>query len=98
MSSLVDREPAARLAAAEPSGFGAFEFFRYHGMWAPGVRLFRRMGFRAKALTISVVFVLPIVLLSWAYFSDKAAGINFSCKERVGVAYVRDAGRGSARS
>jgi methyl-accepting chemotaxis protein len=91
MSSLVDREPAARLTSPAPAGFGVSEFFRYHGLWAPGVRLFRNIGFRAKALLISLVFALPIVLLAWAYFGDKAAAIGFSAKERVGVAYVRDA-------
>ncbi len=91
MSSLVDREPAARLAVTEPAGFGLSEFFRYHGLWAPGVRLFRNIGFRAKAVVISLVFVMPLVLLAWAYFGDKAAAIGFSAKERVGVAYVRDA-------
>jgi methyl-accepting chemotaxis protein len=67
------------------------EFFRYHGMWAPGVRLFRAVGFRAKALAISLVFTIPTLVLAWAYFSDKAAAIEFSAKERVGVAYAREA-------
>jgi methyl-accepting chemotaxis protein len=91
MSSLVDRKPAARAAAPQAPGSGMSEFFRYHGLWAPGVRLFRSVGFRAKALLISLVFALPIGLLAWAYFGDKAAAIAFSAKERVGVAYVRDA-------
>jgi methyl-accepting chemotaxis protein len=65
------------------------EFFRYHGAWAPGVRLFRRIGFRAKALVISAAFVLPLAVLGWNYFADKAASIEFSAKERLGVAYGR---------
>jgi methyl-accepting chemotaxis protein len=65
------------------------EFFTYHGIWAPGVRLFRSIGFRAKALIISLVFSVPIVVLASAYFTDKADSIAFSAKERVGVAYVR---------
>ena len=41
-------------------------FFVYHGVWAPGVRLFRRLRFAAKASIISLAFVLPIVaLLAW---------------------------------
>jgi methyl-accepting chemotaxis protein len=66
------------------------EFFRYHGAWAPGIRLFRAIGFRAKAIVISTVFALPITVLATSYFSDKAASIEFSAKERVGVAYLRE--------
>jgi len=45
-----------------------FEFFRHHGPWAPGVRLFRRVDFKAKAAFISAVFAIPIVLLSWQFY------------------------------
>ena len=68
---------------------GLSEFFRYHGVWAPGVRLFRRIDFKTKALTISLVFAIPLFWLSWQYFGDKAAMIGFSAKERVGVTYAR---------
>ncbi len=67
------------------------EFFRYHGFWAPGVRFFRSVGFRAKAMVISLAFLAPIAFLSWQYFSDKAAAIDFSAKERVGVAFLQEA-------
>ncbi len=67
------------------------EFFRYHGFWAPGIRLFRSMGFRAKAVWISAAFLLPLVWLAGAYFTDKQAAIAFSAKERVGVAYAQAA-------
>ncbi|MBL8363233.1 MAG: cache domain-containing protein [Rubrivivax sp.] len=36
-------------------------FFRYHGVWAPGVRLFRRLRFATKALIVSLAFVVPLV-------------------------------------
>jgi methyl-accepting chemotaxis protein len=61
------------------------DFFRYHGLWAPGVRLFRRIGFRSKAVVLTIVFLIPISLLSWQYFQDKAATIAFTRAERVGV-------------
>ncbi len=38
-------------------------FFSYHGLWAPGVRLFRRIGFAAKAAIISLAILLPMVVL-----------------------------------
>jgi methyl-accepting chemotaxis protein len=66
------------------------EFFRYHGLWSPGVRLFRSIGFRSKALVITTVFLVPILLLSWNYFSNQKASIDFSAKERLGVLYARD--------
>jgi methyl-accepting chemotaxis protein len=66
-------------------------FFQHHGAWAPGVRLFRVLNFRAKALIISGVFMVPVVLLAWNFFQDKASAIEFSAKERVGVAYLREA-------
>jgi methyl-accepting chemotaxis protein len=81
--------PAPAQASADTHINPLSDFFRYHGIWAPGVRLFRAIGFRAKALLISCVFVLPIAALSYSYFSDKAAAIDFSAKERVGVAYLR---------
>ena len=73
--------------SAPPSSGGLAEFFRYHGGWAPGIRLFRRIGFRAQALLISAVFAVPIAALSWSYYTDKAAAIGFSAKERLGIEY-----------
>ncbi|MEY2874257.1 MAG: hypothetical protein RLZZ373_1628 [Pseudomonadota bacterium] len=35
-------------------------FFAHHGLWAPGVRLFRRLGFTAKALIVLFSFALPV--------------------------------------
>ena len=41
-------------------------FFAHHGLWAPGVRLFRSLRFTAKALIISLAFMLPMLaLLGW---------------------------------
>ncbi|WP_240668367.1 methyl-accepting chemotaxis protein [Piscinibacter defluvii] len=74
-----------RAAPASP----LIEFFRHHGIWAPGVRLFRRLQFRAKALIIALVLLLPSVVLGWSYFHDKAADIDFTARERVGVEYSR---------
>ena len=48
-------------AAERGSGFG--DFFRHHGWLSPGVRLFRRIGFPAKAAWISAAFVLPLAVM-----------------------------------
>jgi methyl-accepting chemotaxis protein len=75
---------------ASNPGLPLFEFFRYHGIWAPGIRLFRAIGFRAKAMIISAVFLVPIVLLSWYSFSQITAQIQFTQKERQGVALMSE--------
>ncbi len=77
--------------AMHPSASNAnpfFEFFRYHGLWAPGVRLFRSIGFRAKAIIIALAFLLPLGVLGWKYFSNQNAQIEFSAKERLGIRYA----------
>ena len=66
------------------------DFFRYHGIWAPGVRLFRAMGLRAKAFTIALTFLLPMALLGCHVFSHQAAQTGFAVKERLGLAYARE--------
>ncbi len=66
------------------------DFFKYHGIWSPGVRLFRAIGFNVKAAVIALTFMLPIVVLAYNYFSNQASQIDFSAKERVGLLYQRD--------
>jgi methyl-accepting chemotaxis protein len=61
---------SAALSAAAPAEPAppppARGFFAHHGIWAPGVRLFRRLGFTAKAVTISLALMLPMLaLLGW---------------------------------
>jgi methyl-accepting chemotaxis protein len=72
----------------EPSR-GMFDFFKYHGIWAPGVRLFRRVGFAAKSATITLAFAIPLGALGWAYFQQNHTNIQFSALERVGVTYLQ---------
>ena len=64
-------------------------FFQHHGVWAPGVRLFRRLPFRAEAVLISLVFLLPIVVLGVNYLLDRNAVIEHSRIERDGLQYAR---------
>jgi methyl-accepting chemotaxis protein len=66
-------------------GSALSEFFRWHGIWAPGVRLFRAIGFRTKAMIISMVFLLPIAQLGWQYFGAVAEKIAIEHNERVGT-------------
>jgi methyl-accepting chemotaxis protein len=66
-------------------------FFAFHGIWAPGVRLFRRLGFNAKASIISVVFVLPMLgLLLWQLSLQSSAAESDrmdATRQHVEVAY-----------
>ena len=83
-------QPAAPMSMPAGAAAGA-DYFRYHGLWAPGVRLFRAVGFRAKALIISTTFALPLALVTSHYWTQVHGAIEFSAKERDGVAYARDA-------
>lgn len=50
---------------------GADGFFTHHGIWAPGVRVFRRLKFSAKALIISIAFTAPTLgVLVWQALSE----------------------------
>jgi methyl-accepting chemotaxis protein len=51
-------DDGSRPAAAPHGGF-----FAHHGIWSPGVRLFRRLNFAAKALIVSLMFVVPLLSL-----------------------------------
>jgi methyl-accepting chemotaxis protein len=66
-------------------------FFAYHGVWAPGVRLFRRLRFSAKALIISLAFTLPLLaVMAWQQFSayeQALQGRMDATRQHVEVAY-----------
>ncbi|PXW95496.1 methyl-accepting chemotaxis protein [Sphaerotilus hippei] len=89
-AGLAPARSAASPAPVEGRGaHGIGSFFRYHGPWAPGVRLFRAVGFRAKATVISAVFAVPIVVLATQYLGSMSDQIAFSAKERLGVRHAR---------
>jgi methyl-accepting chemotaxis protein len=57
MSAVLEHvAPAPARNAANPG------FFAHHGLWAPGVRLLRSVGFRLKAALLTAIF-LPIWIL-----------------------------------
>jgi methyl-accepting chemotaxis protein len=81
-------DPLARDASRPQSALTAF--FRHHGVWAPGVKLLRRLQFGAKAFIISLVFCIPAAVLGWSYFGDRAGAIALAATQRDGVAYLRE--------
>jgi methyl-accepting chemotaxis protein len=44
---------------------GLREYFAYHGVWAPGVRLLRRMPVRNKLLLVLAIGGAPMLPLTW---------------------------------
>jgi methyl-accepting chemotaxis protein len=65
MSALVQSTSAVPAVPMQTPARGN-GFFAHHGIWAPGVRLFRRLAFTAKAVIISLAFMLPMLgLLGW---------------------------------
>lgn len=55
--------PAALAPVRLPPPERVSGFFAHHGLWAPGVRLFRRINFSVKALIISVALTVPLLVL-----------------------------------
>jgi methyl-accepting chemotaxis protein len=66
-------------------------FFQHHGIWAPGVRLFRRMSFSQKACSITAMFLVPIVVLTWSFLEVEQTQLNSTAKERRGLEYQKEA-------
>lgn len=64
-------------------------FFRHHGVLSPGIRLFRSIGFPAKAAWVSLAFLAPISILLFALVSTSLGDIDFSAKERKGLTAER---------
>lgn len=73
------------MAKSPNGGRSSGGFFRHHGVWAVGVRLFRHMSFRAKAGCISLAFGVPILLLSLSFLHNEQALLDAVRKERAGV-------------
>jgi methyl-accepting chemotaxis protein len=90
MSSLAASTPVViALSPAEARPSADAGYFRHHGFWSPGVRLFRALHFKSKALIISAAFLVPIVLLAVTLWNSTQDIVDFANKERAGVAALR---------
>ena len=69
------------LALPRPPG----GFFSFHGPWAPGVRLFRKITFKTKALLVSLGFLVPLALLLVAYLQNVQSTLDATREERAGL-------------
>jgi hypothetical protein len=84
MTSLIERS-----ASRPTAGSGFDELFRYHGWLAPGVRLFRRIGFQAKALWIGAAMLIPLLLMQSFLTRSGYQQIEAARSERQGLSYAR---------
>jgi methyl-accepting chemotaxis protein len=81
------RDGSQRRRANE--GFGSF--FRYHGWLSPGVRLFRKITFRGKALWVSAAFIVPLLIML-AFLRGSAQDLIASTRaELAGMRYAEPA-------
>ncbi|RUP28428.1 MAG: chemotaxis protein [Curvibacter sp.] len=91
MSALMPSAASNRPASATQRDGQDSGFFAYHGVWAPGVRLFRKLRFASKALIISLAFLLPLLgLLSWQLDSHAEKAMEArktATRQHVEIAY-----------
>ncbi|OYU95861.1 MAG: hypothetical protein CFE45_19520, partial [Burkholderiales bacterium PBB5] len=59
------------------------------GLWTPGMALLARWRFRARAAVISAGFALPVLLLVLALLDQLGSTVDFTRKERQGVAAMQ---------
>ena len=57
-------------------------------MWGPGVRLFRVLQFRTKAMIVSAAFLAPLVGLMLVLWHQENQGVDATRAELHGIAYV----------
>jgi methyl-accepting chemotaxis protein len=63
-------------------------FFAHHGFMAPGIRLFRVIGFPAKSAWVAAAFLLPLCFLCISLWQTANEAIDFSQQELKGIDYV----------
>jgi methyl-accepting chemotaxis protein len=63
-------------------------FFDHHGPWAVGVKLFRVLHFGTKAVLISAVMLVPIVVVFYVYLQKQLDDEAFAKAEIQGVADI----------
>jgi len=64
-------------------------YFSHQGIWSPGVKLFRTLQFRTKALCVSIAFLVPLCTLLYYYVNDQYTTIVATRAERQGAEYVQ---------
>ncbi len=82
------------VAMSTPSETHAYNdsagYFRHHGPWAFGVKLFRALGFAPKASLISLVLLVPVVVVFSVYLRDQLSNQGDAQTEMRGVEAIRN--------
>jgi len=76
--------------AAPASAQAPKNLFYKTPIWSLGVGIFENLRFKSKVYVISCMFLIPLTLTSWFYFSSMLEQIRFSAKERLGVEYNKE--------
>ncbi len=64
------------------------EYFAYHGVWAPGVRLLRKLTVRAKVGLVLGIMGAPLLPLSWMVASQQQATVAETSRRLAAVGLV----------
>lgn len=64
---------------------GLREYFAYHGVWAPGVRLLRKLSVRAKLALVMAMLVTPLAPLTWNLVAGEQALVESSRARLAGL-------------
>ncbi|MFN0182492.1 MAG: methyl-accepting chemotaxis protein, partial [Aquabacterium sp.] len=78
-----------RLAPAGLSMQTLREYFRYHGLMAPGVRLLRALPISMKVAVVAVCFLVPVLVMAALHFRTTVAELERTSREVAGVRYVQ---------
>ena len=65
------------------------EFFRYHGVWAPGVRVLRLLTIRAKVLLLMAILSAPVVPLTLDFVVRQNDTVNRVDQKLAGLRFIR---------
>jgi methyl-accepting chemotaxis protein len=65
-------------------------FFAHHGVWAPGVRVFRRLRFAHKLTLMLLTLLLPVGVLLVLHLGHLQTQLQFTARERVGVQHLQE--------
>ena len=69
---------------------GTKAYFRFHGVWSPGVRLLRNWSFRAKLGVVLALMGLPLLTMTWHMLDEKHDELR-RAEERLAGARLSDA-------
>lgn len=65
------------------------EYFRYHGVWAPGVRALRLLTIRTKVLLLMAILSAPVVPLTLDFVLRQNDTVNRVDQKLAGLQFIR---------